>query len=83
MVGALRVLAGGEQDRFARFVMSDRARDRQPPERRIDAKTWSRLMEAGLIRACPSVGPDTYAFAEPMLQHYILMRGALERDAAA
>ena len=83
MVAALRVLAGGEQDRFARFVMSDRARDRQPPERRIDAKTWSRLMDAGLIRACPSVGPDTYAFAEPMLQHYILMRGALERDAAA
>lgn len=77
VVAALRQLASGEQDRFARFVMSDRARERQPPDRRVSADVWARLLDAGMVRRCPSIGPDTFAFAEPMLQHYILMRGAL------
>ncbi len=79
MVATLRALASGEQDRFARFVVSERARERQRPERRVDPGSWVRLLEAGLVRPCPSIGPDTFAFTEPMLQHYILMHGSLER----
>ncbi len=77
---SLRAIAGGEQDRFARFIVFERNGEYRIGERRLDADAWSWLIEAGTMRACRSVGPDTYAFSEPMLQHYILMREALSHD---
>jgi len=76
----LRAIAGGEQDRFARFIVFERNGEHRIGERWLDADAWSWLIEAGTVRACRSVGPDTYAFSEPMLQHYILMREALSHD---
>lgn len=79
MLATLRNLASGEQDRFARFVIRDGGRTRRAGERSIDPDAWARLVAAGLVRPCPSVGPDTFAFAEPMLQHYIVMRSLLDQ----
>jgi hypothetical protein len=74
----LRAIASGKQDRFARFVVSEHGGAFHLAERRLDPDVWSWLIEAGTVRACRSVGPDTYAFVEPMLQHYVLMREAIE-----
>ncbi len=79
----LRAIAGGEQDRFARFIVFERGGGFYIGERRLDSDAWAWLIEAGTVRACRSIGPDTYAFSEPMLQHYILMREALEREASS
>jgi len=79
---SLRAIAGGDQDRFARFIVYECDGGYCIGERRLDADAWAWLIEAGTVRACRSVGPDTFAFSEPMLQHYILMREALEHGAA-
>jgi len=78
---SLRAIASGKQDRFARFIVSEHGGEYHLAERRLDPDVWSWLIEAGTVRACRSVGPDTYAFTEPMLQHYILMREAIEYGA--
>jgi len=78
---SLRVIASGEQDRFARFIVSEHAGGYYVGERRLEAEAWTLLVETGTVRACRSVGPDTFAFSEPMLQHYILMREALDLGA--
>jgi len=79
----LRAIAGGKQDRFARFIVAEHGGGYYLAGRRLDPDVWSWLIEAGTVRACRSVGPDTYAFTEPMLQHYVLMREALEHGAPA
>lgn len=83
MVATLRALASGEQDQFARFIVTERGNDGEEAGRRVDPQAWKRLLEAQVVRRCPSIGPDTFAFAEPMLQHYILIRSSLEPDPAA
>ena len=76
---SLRAIAGGEQDRYARFIVSEHEGAHFIADRWLEMGAWERLKESGTVRACRSVGPDTFAFSEPMLQHYILMREALDR----
>ncbi len=78
----LRAIAGGEQDRFARFVVFERNGEYRIGEHRLDGDAWSWLVEANAVRPCRSISPETFAFSEPMLQHYILMREALDRAAS-
>jgi len=79
MLDSLRAIAGGEQDRYARFIVLEHEGAHFIADRWLETGAWARLKEASTVRACRSVGPDTFAFSEPMLQHYILMREALDR----
>jgi len=78
MLDSLRAIAGGEQDRYARFMVLEHEGAHFIADRWLEMGAWERLKETGTVRACRSVGPDTFAFSEPMLQHYILMRAALD-----
>ena len=79
MLQSLRSIAGGEQDRYARFVVSEHENMHYIAEHWLEPGVWGRLLESGTVRACRSIGPDYFAFSEPMLQHYILMRETLDR----
>lgn len=83
ILDGLRTIAGGEQDRFARFVVSEHQGAHYIAEHWLEQGVWERLVETGTVRACRSIGPDCFAFTEPMLQHYILMREALDRGMTA
>lgn len=83
ILDGLRTIAGGEQDRFARFVVSEHQGAHYIAEHWLEQGVWERLVETGTVRACRSIGPDCFAFSEPMLQHYILMREALDRGMTA
>lgn len=79
MLESLRAIAAGEQDRFARFMVSEHEGVHYIADHWLEPGVWERLMDSGTVRACRSIGPDCFAFSEPMLQHYILMREALDR----
>ena len=79
MLESLRAIAAGEQDRYARFIVSEQEGVHYIADHWLEPGAWERLMDTGTVRACRSIGPDCFAFSEPMLQHYILMREALDR----
>ena len=79
MLESLRAIAAGEQDRYARFIVSEHEGVHYIADHWLEPGVWERLMDTGTVRACRSIGPDCFAFSEPMLQHYILMREALDR----
>ena len=83
MLEGLRTIATSEQDRYARFGASARTGTFLVGQRPVDPAVWQRLLESGMIRPCLSIGPDTFAFAEPMMQHYIMMRDLLEKRVPA
>ena len=75
VVSLLRSLAAGEQDRFGRF------RATCTPEGQIivagaltEPALWMRLLDAGVVRPCVGDGAGIYAFGEPALPHYVLLR---------
>jgi hypothetical protein len=70
----LLAIATGEQDRFARFLVQEKAGKTIVAGQPMPPHEWRRLAESGAVRSCPSAGFGLYTFAEPMLPHYILLR---------
>ena len=81
MRAALLAVADGAQDRFGRFVAGGDAGAHRVADRDVDAAMWRRLVEGGVVRACPSAGPDRFTFADALFRHYVLMREAIETPA--
>jgi hypothetical protein len=77
MRAALRDVAGGEQDRFARFAAVQDGGLILAAGRHVRTEHWHALIEAGVIRACPSAGPGIFTFADAIFPHYVLLREAL------
>lgn len=76
---ALYLAAAGEQDRFARFTVSEEPDAVYVAGHPVHHDVWHKLVQSGAVRACTSAGYGVYMFAEPMLPHYILLRSVIER----
>lgn len=75
---ALLAIAAGEQDRYGRFAVVETLDGYSVAGRRLTKEQWSMVVEMSAVRACSSAGPGIYAFADAMLQHYILLRDILK-----
>ena len=78
MRAALRDIAGGEQDRFARFAAVQDDHMILAAGRHVRSEQWHALIEAAVIRPCPSAGPAIFTFADAIFPHYVLLREALD-----
>jgi Cdc6-like AAA superfamily ATPase len=72
-------VASGEQDRFGRFTVIGCDHGVKIGNTAVTPARWSRLLESGAVRACPTAGPNLHTFSEAMLPHYILLRTAMDR----
>jgi Cdc6-like AAA superfamily ATPase len=74
---ALLAVASGEQDRFGRFSALATPSGWTVAGRHLTKEQWSLMIDMGAVRECPSAGFGIFAFADAMLQHYILLRDVL------
>ena len=74
MRSALLAVASGEQDRFGRFTALATHGGWLVAGRHLTTDQWSLMVEMGAVRECPSAGFGVFAFADAMLQHYVLLQ---------
>jgi hypothetical protein len=74
---ALLAIASGEQDRFGRYTVQAVPNGWMVAGRAVTKEQWALMLDMGAVRECPSVGIGVFAFADAMLQHYILLREVL------
>lgn len=84
MAALLRGIAAGTRNEFGHFLA------RPTPNQGLsvagvdaDPALWSRLLDAGAVRACVGAGPDVFTFGEAALEPYILLRAARDEAESA
>lgn len=83
MQNVLWMIASGDQDRFGRFQVIESHGHVRVAGNPVGVAQWTRLIESGAVRPCPTAGFGLYAFSEAMLPHYILLRAAVGDMAGA
>ncbi len=73
----LAVASSGEQDRFGRFMAMPAKGGWLVAGRHLTAEQWTLMLEMAAVRECPSAGYGVFAFADAMLQHYVLLEAAV------
>jgi Cdc6-like AAA superfamily ATPase len=82
----LAVASSGEQDRFGRFTAMPAKGGWLVAGQHLTTEQWTLMLEMAAVRECPSAGYGVFAFADAMLQHYVLLEAVLSagpRQAAA
>jgi Cdc6-like AAA superfamily ATPase len=71
---ALLAVVAGQHDRFGRFAVEPAANGWCVAGRLLTKDQWSLMVDMGTVRECHSAGFGIFAFADAMLQPYILLR---------
>jgi hypothetical protein len=82
----LAVASSREQDRFGRFTAMPAKGGWLVAGQHLTTEQWTLMLEMAAVRECPSAGYGVFAFADAMLQHYVLLEAVLSagpRQAAA